>query len=87
MTETPGTQTISSRMSIPEIARRLNIGRQSVYDMLEKGLLPGIRLGHRWLVTRYAFESWERTCGMSGGVKTADATKLAHPDTGHPKPE
>jgi len=58
------TQTISSRMTIPEIARRLNIGRLAVYTMLEQGLLPGIRIGRRWLVTRYAFESWERTCGM-----------------------
>jgi excisionase family DNA binding protein len=87
MTETPGTQTISSRMSIPEIARRLNIGRQSVYAMLEQGLLPGIRLGRRWLVTRYAFESWERTCGMRGSGKTADETKLTHRGPGHPKPE
>src|SRR5271157_4169 len=39
MTETPETQTISSRMSIPQIARRLSIGRQSVYAMLEQGLL------------------------------------------------
>jgi excisionase family DNA binding protein len=87
MTETPGTQTISSRMSIPEIARRLNIGRQSVYAMLEQGLLPGIRLGRRWLVTRYAFESWERTCGMRGSAKTADETKLTPRDPGHLKPE
>ena len=62
-------------MSILEIARRLNIGRQAVYAMLEQGLLPGIRLGRRWLVTRYAFESWERTCGMRGGAKTANETK------------
>jgi excisionase family DNA binding protein len=47
MTETPETRTISSRMSISEIARRLNIGRQSVYAMLEQGLLPGIRLAAR----------------------------------------
>jgi excisionase family DNA binding protein len=51
-------------MSIPEIAQRLSIGRLAVYTMLEQGLLPGIRVGRRWLVTRHAFESWERTCGM-----------------------
>jgi excisionase family DNA binding protein len=48
MTEDPETQAISSRMTIPEIARRLNIGRLAVYAMLEQGLLPGIRIGRRW---------------------------------------
>ena len=51
-------------MSIPEIARRLEIGRLAVYSMLEKGIIPGIRVGRRWIVTRNAYESWERTCGL-----------------------
>jgi excisionase family DNA binding protein len=50
-------------MLIPEIARRLGVGRLGVYAMLEQGLLPGIRLGRRWIVTRAAFDSWEKTCG------------------------
>ncbi len=53
-----------ARMTADEIARRLNIGRLAVYAMLEQGLLPGIRLGRRWIVTRHAYEKWERTCGM-----------------------
>jgi len=59
-----GGDDMSGRISIPEIAARLSIGRLTVYAMLEQGILPGIRLGHRWLVTRHAFEEWERTCGM-----------------------
>jgi len=58
---------MSGRISIPEIAARLSIGRLTVYAMLEQGILPGIRLGHRWLVTRHAFENWERTCGSAQG--------------------
>jgi excisionase family DNA binding protein len=53
----------SSRISIPEIARRLSIGRLAVYAMLEQSILPGVRLGRRWIVTRHAYEHWERTCG------------------------
>ena len=65
MAENPETQQkASSRMTIPEIAQRLSIGRLAVYTMLEKGLLPGIRVGRRWIVTRHAFDLWERTCGM-----------------------
>jgi excisionase family DNA binding protein len=57
-----------SRISVPDIARRLNIGRQAVYSMLEQGFIPGIRLGRRWIVTRHAYEQWERTCGMRPGL-------------------
>ena len=58
----------SSRMSIPEIANRLSVGRIAVYTMLEQGIIPAIRLGRRWIVTRHAFENWERTCGMPTGL-------------------
>ena len=54
----------SGRMSISEIAARLAIGKMAVYGMLERGTLPGIRVGKRWLVTRHAYEQWERTCGL-----------------------
>jgi len=53
---------MSARISIPEIAARLAIGRLAVYAMLEQGILPGIRLGRRWIVTRRAYEQWELTC-------------------------
>jgi excisionase family DNA binding protein len=57
-----------SRMSVPEIARRLDIGRLAVYAMLGRGIIPGIRLGRRWIITRHAYEQWERTCGMQVGA-------------------
>jgi excisionase family DNA binding protein len=53
----------SARMSIAEIAARLALGRMAVYAMLEKRIIPGLRLGRRWIVTRHAFEEWERRCG------------------------
>jgi excisionase family DNA binding protein len=62
-TETPAGR-LTSRISVPEIARRLNIGRLAVYAMLDQGIMPGIRLGRRWIITRHAYEQWERTCGM-----------------------
>ena len=54
----------SARISVPEIAHRLAIGRLAVYDMLVRGTIPGIRQGRIWIVTRHAYEQWERTCGM-----------------------
>ena len=34
----------SGRISVLEIARRLNIGRLAVYSMLEQGIIPGLPL-------------------------------------------
>jgi hypothetical protein len=36
-----------------------------VYAMLEQGVLPGVRVGRRWLITRHSYEAWERTCGST----------------------
>jgi excisionase family DNA binding protein len=56
---------MNARITVAEIARHLNLGRQTVYSMLEGGILPGFRLGQRWLITRHAYEEWERSCGKS----------------------
>jgi excisionase family DNA binding protein len=58
----------SGRITVPEIGRRLKIGRQAVYAMLNQGVIPGLRIGRRWIVTRHAYEQWERTCGMRAGA-------------------
>jgi excisionase family DNA binding protein len=58
----------SARITVQEIARRLTIGRIAVYKMLEQRILPGVRVGRRWIITRRAYEQWERTCGMRPGA-------------------
>jgi len=65
-----------ARMTVEEIARRLDIGRLAVYAMLEQGIIPAIRLGRRWIVTRHAFENWERTCGMPTGLQRRPEHKV-----------
>ena len=67
---------VSNRMPVPEIAQRLNIGRLAVYAMLEQGIIPGIRLGHRWIITRHAYDQWERTCGTSERTRLSEQTEL-----------
>jgi excisionase family DNA binding protein len=59
---------LSSRISVLEIARRLNIGRLAVYSMLEQGIIPGLRLGRRWIITRQAYLTWESNCGLPAGA-------------------
>jgi len=55
-----------SRMTIQEIMDRLQVGRDMVYAMLRSGQLPGTRMPgrSRWIVTRQAFEEWERANGL-----------------------
>jgi len=65
-----------SRISVPEIAQRLDIGRLAVYSLLKQGIMPGIRLGRRWIVTRHAYEAWERTCGMRDGTGLGEPTEV-----------
>ncbi len=57
-----------ARMTVEEIASRLDIGRLAVYAMLEQGIIPAIRLGRRWIVTRHSYEQWERTCRTQPGT-------------------
>jgi excisionase family DNA binding protein len=66
----------AGRIPVPEIARRLEIGRLAVYGMLEQGILPGIRLGRRWIITRHAYNQWERTCGMHAGAGLQRQTEV-----------
>ena len=56
------------RITVPEIAGRLAIGRLAVYALLNNGIIPGIRLRRRWIITRHAYEQWERTCGIRYGA-------------------
>jgi excisionase family DNA binding protein len=56
------------RISVPGIAKRLKIGRLAVYAMLEQGIIPAVRLGRRWIITRRAYLAWEETCGVRTGA-------------------
>jgi excisionase family DNA binding protein len=57
-----------TRIAVSEIAQRLDIGRLAVYAMLEQRIIPAVRLGRRWIITRYAYEQWERTCGVRSAL-------------------
>lgn len=55
---------LPSRITVPEIAGRLALGEMAVYRMLEEKIIPAVRVGRRWVVTRKAFEKWEESCGL-----------------------
>lgn len=43
---------------MPEVARRLGIGRNAAYAAVQRGEIPSRRIGRRIIVPRVAFEKW-----------------------------
>lgn len=69
-----------NRIRVDAIAKRLEIGRMSVYRLLEEGVIPGVRVGRSWLVTLPAFEEWEKTCGRKGNSSIISLDTKQHGD-------
>jgi excisionase family DNA binding protein len=67
---------LPTRISVEEIAQRLVIGRLSVYALLENRVIPGVRLGRRWIITRHAYLEWERTCGTRPSIGLNGPTEV-----------
>jgi excisionase family DNA binding protein len=56
------------RISIDEMAAFLAVGKATVYAMLNQRIIPAIKVGKRFIVTRHAFNAWEQTCGKEVDV-------------------
>ena len=54
-----------SRVTVEEITHDLGLGRITVYKMLAERVIPNIRVGRAYLVTRHAYEEWKKTVGMA----------------------
>jgi excisionase family DNA binding protein len=50
-------------ITIPEIADRLDVCEETVYEMLKDHVIPSIRPGRRFIISRFAYEKWEATIG------------------------
>lgn len=49
--------------SVGALAEELNISRQSAYDALQRGEIPAIRIGKRWLLPKAAIAAWLGNAG------------------------
>jgi excisionase family DNA binding protein len=43
---------------VEELARLLGVSKTAIYAGLKSGVIPGIRLGKRWLLSRAAIGEW-----------------------------
>jgi len=60
-----------SRISVDEIREDLGLGPQRVYEMLEAKIIPNVKLGRTWIITRFAYENWKKNCGQTGRIMVA----------------
>ena len=59
-------------ISLEEVAARLGIGRNQAYEFVQKGKIPALRFGRRWLIPRVAFDRL-----LSGESPTATTSQNA----------
>ena len=45
-------------MTLPELAKYLKFTRQTVYGLLRKGDIPGIKIGRKWRFDKDLIDSW-----------------------------
>lgn len=50
-------------ITVAEISERLGICEETIYEMLRAHEIPNIRHGHRFIISRVAYERWESTIG------------------------
>lgn len=53
----------NTTITIPEISRRLGLSEETVYDMLKAGDIPNLRRQRLFIVSRAAYDAWEKTIG------------------------
>jgi len=61
---------LRTTLTVPEIAQRLGVCAPKVYQMLADGIIPHVRHGRKYIVSRAAFERWEQSLGERGTIVT-----------------
>jgi excisionase family DNA binding protein len=58
---------VRTTIKAPEISQRLGVCEPTVRDLLRKQIIPNVRYGRIWIVSRNAFERWEQNIGVNPG--------------------
>lgn len=45
-------------LTVKEVAKQLGLGINQTYAACERGQIPSIRFGRRWVIPASAFEKW-----------------------------
>ena len=62
-------------MTVQQVAAYLKLGRSVTYDLVRRGIIPSVRLGHQYRIVRERLLTWlesepgdsqEHSAGMNG---------------------
>ncbi len=56
-------------LTIEDLKEILNIGRGSVYDLLNRGVIPALRIGRNWKIPKSAVIEYLNSCKDSYSKK------------------
>lgn len=45
-------------MTIQDVAQHLNVGTKTIYSLVQRGRLPGFKVGGQWRFRRADIEHW-----------------------------
>ncbi len=62
-------------MSVEEIAEYLGVSRDSVYNWVTQGKMPGHKVGRQWKFKKDEIDEWVR----SGGSADNESAKIKQP--------
>ena len=57
-------------LTIPDIASLLKVADKTVYSLVQKGDLPGFKVGGQWRFSRTAIDSWIKVKTNAAGVQS-----------------
>ena len=68
-----------SYLSVEEVATRFGVNPTTVYRLVQRGLLPGFKVGMQWRFSRDMLESWVTDQVMIKRLKAEDELVRAKP--------
>lgn len=72
----------SPLLKVKDVAAFLNLSTGLVYELVETGKLPGIKLGRVWRFEKEVIDNWIKSCyNRSGSKEASDERKVRHPST------
>ena len=59
-------------LTIPDVASLLKVADKTVYSLVQRGDLPGFKVGGQWRFSRTAIDSWIEVKTNAAGAQPAN---------------
>ena len=71
---------MSELLTVKQVARRLNVSRSHVYNLMHEAELPYVKIGGAYRISRETLEAWIRECTFDHGLLDVN------PENSHSQP-